>query len=159
VTTESTIDEPIDHDAQLQRMIDAYQRPVMAAVKRWFPFAAEATVDRDHIQQLLHQGIEQAFDAGHACQPGHQPGQSAFAIALEGECDPRREPERGARLGALLDAITDSHLDTIRLACQRLDEAATCAQLRNYGFRPIDENDVNAQFVQPGCCVHCTAGA
>src|SRR5688500_1390158 len=54
----------------------------------------------------------------------------AFAIALEGECDPRREPERGARLDALLDGISYEQLEVIRLACLRLEEAADCAQLR-----------------------------
>lgn len=60
-----------------------------------------------------------------------------FAVALEGDCDPRREPVLGARMDALLDGLCEEQLDAIRAACLRLDEAATCAQIRKYGFKPM----------------------
>lgn len=62
---------------------------------------------------------------------------AAFALAMEGECDPRREPERGARLGALLDAMTEEELEAIEEACYRLGDAAVCAQIRNFGLKPM----------------------
>lgn len=65
------------------------------------------------------------------------PELSALAIALEGECDPRREPERGVRLEGVLDDMTDEQLDTLRLACQALESAACAAQIRNFGLKPM----------------------
>lgn len=61
----------------------------------------------------------------------------ALRIALEGECDPRREPERGGRLDGLLDGLSDEQLDALRDACDQLAVAAVCAQMRNYGFKPV----------------------
>lgn len=56
-----------------------------------------------------------------------------FVIALEGECDPRREPERGARLDTLLDGMSDEQLNAVCLACYQLEAASVVAQIRNYG--------------------------
>lgn len=53
----------IDHNDQLQRMIDAYERPILNAMQE--ERYSHLTVG--HVRQLVRQAIEQAWDAGHAC--------------------------------------------------------------------------------------------
>lgn len=62
-TPATTEVDPIDHDDQLQRMIDAYERPILNAMQE--ERYSHGTVG--HVRNLVRQAIEQAWDAGHAC--------------------------------------------------------------------------------------------
>jgi hypothetical protein len=73
----------------------------------------------------------------------------SFLIALEGECDPRRDPVRGARLDTLLDGMTEEQIEAILVACQRLEVAAACAQIRNFGFKPMPVTESCPSCKQP----------